>query len=221
MLASLRWLIRKRFGSKALNVESKYIKQTGGRGQYGHVICHFEPGNKGDGYVFNNKITGGRIPKEYIPAIESGISEAMKTGVLAGYPVLDLKVDLVDGSFHDVDSSEIAFKIAASMAFKEGCVKAGAFLLEPVFKVEVECPESYMGDVVGDLNGRRGKVLGIEDLAGNKIIKAEVPLAEMFGYSTSLRSRTQGRATYSMEFDSYQGVPKNIGEEIIKKVKGA
>ena len=209
--------IRKR----AENIESKYIKQTGGRGQYGHVICHFEPGSPGDGYVFNNKIVGGRIPKEYIPAVEAGIKEAMKTGILAGYPMLDLKVDLVDGSFHDVDSSEIAFKIAGSMAFKKGCLKAEAFLLEPVFKVEVECPEPYMGDVVGDLNGRRGKVFGMDDLAGNKIIQSEVPLAEMFGYSTSLRSKTQGRATYSMEFDSYQEVPKTISQEIIKKVKGA
>ncbi len=203
------------------NIETKYIKQTGGRGQYGHVVCHFAPGEKGDGYVFNSKITGGRIPKEYITPIRDGIEEAMKAGVLAGYPVLDLKVDLVDGSFHDVDSSEIAFKIAASMAFKSGCLKASPVLLEPIFKVEVECPENYMGDVVGDLNGRRGKVLGMEDVSGSKIIKAEVPLAQMFGYSTALRSKTQGRATYSMEFHSYEEVPKSISEEIIKKAKGA
>ncbi len=206
---------------EVVKVESKYIKQTGGRGQYGHVICDFIPGEYGKGLVFENLITGGRIPKEYINPVKAGIEEAMKNGILAGYPVSDLKVKLVDGSFHDVDSSEMAFKIAGSMCFKKGCGEATPYILEPIFSVEVECPEENMGDVIGDLNSRRGKVLGMTDRMNLKIINAQVPLAQMFGYSTDLRSKTQGRATYSMEFHNYEEVPKNISDGIIKKAKGA
>lgn len=203
-------------------VESKYIKQTGGRGQYGHVICDFEPGKPGSGFVFVNKIKGGRVPKEFVGPVEEGIKEAMQTGVLAGYPVLDLKVTLHDGSFHDVDSSEMAFKIAGSLCFKEGMRRADPCILEPIFSVEVECPEENMGDVIGDINSRRGRVLGMEDRSGGgKVVRAEVPLGEMFGYSTDLRSKTQGRATYSMEFYSYMEVPKSLSEEIIKKSSGS
>lgn len=202
------------------SVDLKYAKQTGGRGQYGHVICNFEPGEAGTGYVFESEVTGGRIPKEYIPHVQAGIEEAMKGGILAGYPVMDLKVTLLDGSYHDVDSSEMAFKIAGSMCFKKGGEQADPCILEPIFAVEVECPEENMGDVMGDLNSRRGRVLGMEDKAGNKIVKAEVPLSEMFGYSTDLRSKTQGRATYSMEFENYLEVPRSVSDEIIKKNKG-
>nr|MCH9660598.1 elongation factor G [Bacteroidota bacterium] len=203
------------------NVESKYIKQSGGRGQYGHVVCDFEPGEPGSGFVFVNSIKGGKVPKEFIGPTEQGIKEAMQTGVLASYPLLDLKVTLKDGSFHDVDSSEMAFKIAGSMCFKEGTKKASPCILEPIFSVEVECPEANMGDVIGDLNSRRGRVLGMEDKAGGKLVKAEVPLGAMFGYSTDLRSKTQGRATYSMEFHNYMEVPKTLSDEIIKKSIGS
>ncbi len=212
---------REAIKSEALKVETKYIKQSGGRGQYGHVVCDFVPGEYGKGFVFENLITGGRIPKEYINPVRDGIEEAMRSGVLAGYPVADLKVRLVDGSFHDVDSSEMAFKIAGSMCFKDGCNKAIPYILEPIFQVEVESPEENMGDVIGDLNSRRGKILGMADRLNLKIITAHVPLSEMFGYSTDLRSKTQGRATYSMEFNSYKEVPKSVGDEIIKKTKGA
>jgi len=201
-------------------IEGKYIRQSGGRGQYGHVVCSFEPGEPGKGYQFENRVVGGRVPKEYVPAVEAGIEEAMKSGVLAGYPVTDLKAFLDDGSYHEVDSSEMAFKIAASMAYKDGCAKADPSILEPIFALEVECPESYMGDVMGDISSRRGRVTGMDNLSGNKIIQAEVPLATMFGYSTDLRSRTQGRATFTMEFKNYQEVPKNVLEEIVKKSKG-
>ena len=200
--------------------EYKYAKQSGGRGQFGHVFIKLEPQEPGKGYEFENKITGGVIPKEYIPAVDKGIQEAMQNGVLAGYPVVDVKATLYDGSYHDVDSSEMAFKIAGSMAFKEAAKKASPILLEPIMKVEVEVPEEYMGDVIGDINRRRGQVASMEDRAGNKIITAMVPLAEMFGYSTDLRSFTQGRGTYSMEFDHYEEVPKNVAEEIIKKRNG-
>ncbi len=212
---------REAIKSEAIKVETKYIKQSGGRGQYGHVICDFIPGEYGKGYVFENLITGGRIPKEYIGPVRDGIEGAMKNGVLAGYPINDLKVKLVDGSFHDVDSSEMAFKIAGSMCFKDGCSKASPYIMEPIFEVEVECPEENMGDVIGDLNSRRGKVLGMSDRMKLKIIKARVPLSQMFGYSTDLRSKTQGRATYSMEFYNYEEVPKSVSDEIIKKAKGA
>ncbi len=197
--------------------EHKYAKQTGGRGQYGHVFIKLEPLGPGEGYEFVNKITGGVIPKEYIPAVDKGIQEAMQNGILAGYPVTDVKVTLYDGSYHEVDSSEMAFKIAGSMAFKEAARKADPVLLEPIMKVEVEVPEEYMGDVIGDINRRRGQVSSMDERSGNKIVTAMVPLAEMFGYSTDLRSFTQGRGTYSMEFDHYEEVPKNVAEEIIKK----
>ena len=197
--------------------ECKYAKQTGGRGQYGHVHIKLEPKEAGTGYEFINEISGGVIPKEYIPAVDKGIQEAMQSGILAGYPVVDCKVTLYDGSYHDVDSSEMAFKIAGSMAFKDACRKANAVLLEPIAKVEVEVPEEYMGDVIGDLNRRRGQINAMDDRMGLKIVNAFVPLAEMFGYSTDLRSATQGRATYSMEFDHYGEVPTNIAKEIMEK----
>ncbi len=197
--------------------ESKYIKQTGGRGQYGHVVLTVEPSDPGKGLEFVNKVVGGAIPKEYIPAIEKGVKERMETGVVAGYPLRDVKVTVIDGSYHDVDSNEMAFKIAGSMGFSDACKKADPVLLEPIMKVEVLVPQEYMGDVIGNLNGRRGKVQGMKVRAGAQAIEAAVPLMEMFGYATDLRSRTQGRATYSMEFDRYEPVPKNIAEAIIKK----
>ena len=200
--------------------ECKYAKQSGGRGQYGHVFIKLEPKEAGSGYEFVNEISGGVIPKEYIPAVDKGIQEAMQNGVLAGYPVVDFKVTLFDGSYHDVDSSEMAFKIAGSMAFKDACRKATPVLLEPMMKVEVEVPEEYMGDVIGDLNRRRGQINSMDDRMGLKIVNAFVPLAEMFGYSTDLRSATQGRGTYTMEFDHYGEVPANIAKEITEKRKG-
>ncbi len=205
---------------KEVEQEHKYAKQSGGRGQFGHVYLRIKPSEPGEGFIFHNDIKGGAIPKEYIPAVEKGIVEAMQGGVLAGYPIEDVEVSLYDGSYHEVDSNEMAFKLAASMGFKEGCRKAGAAILEPLMKVEVEVPEEYMGDVIGDLNRRRGQVNNMSDRSGNKIIDAFVPLSEMFGYSTDLRSSTQGRATYSMEFDHYEEVPKNVSEEIIKKRNG-
>jgi elongation factor G len=200
--------------------EYKYAKQSGGRGQYGHVFLKVKPGEPDSGFVFHNEIKGGSVPREYIPAVEKGCEEAMQTGVLAGYPIEDVEVTLYDGSYHDVDSNEMAFKLAASMGFKEACRKASPAILEPMMKVEVEVPEEYMGDVIGDLNRRRGQVNNMGDRAGNKIVDAFVPLSEMFGYSTDLRSATQGRATYAMEFDHYEEVPKNVAEEIIKKRNG-
>ncbi|HHH72220.1 MAG TPA: elongation factor G, partial [Sulfuricurvum sp.] len=200
--------------------EYKYAKQSGGRGQFGHVYLRIKPADAGSGYTFHNEIKGGVIPKEFIPAVEKGCEEAMQNGILAGYPIEDVDVTLYDGSFHDVDSSEMAFKLAASMGFKEGARKANPAILEPMMKVEVEVPEEYMGDVIGDLNRRRGQVNNMGDRSGNKIVDAFVPLSEMFGYSTDLRSSTQGRATYSMEFDHYEEVPKNVAEEIIKKRNG-
>lgn len=202
---------------KAVEKEHKYAKQSGGRGQYGHVFIKLEPMEPGSGYKFINEISGGVIPKEYIPAVDKGIQEAMQNGVLAGYPVVDFQVTLYDGSYHDVDSSEMAFKIAGSMAFKEACRIANSVLLEPIAKVEVEVPEEYMGDVIGDLNRRRGQINSMDDRMGIKIVNAFVPLAEMFGYSTDLRSATQGRGTYSMEFDHYGEVPSNIAKTIIEK----
>ena len=197
--------------------EGKFVRQSGGRGQYGHVWVRLEPQEPGAGYKFENGIVGGVVPREYIPAVDKGIQEQMGNGVLAGFPVVDVKVTLFDGSYHDVDSSEMAFKIAGSMAFKEGALKAGAVLLEPIMKVEVETPEDYMGDVMGDLNRRRGLIQGMDDVAGQKLLRAEVPLSEMFGYSTSLRSMSQGRATYSMEFLKYAEAPANVAEAVIKK----
>ncbi len=200
--------------------EYKYAKQSGGRGQYGHVFLKLEPMEPGSGYEFVDAIKGGVVPKEFIPAVDKGVQEAMQNGVLAGYPVEDVKVTLYDGSYHDVDSSEMAFKLAGSMCFKEGAKKANPIILEPIMKVEVEIPEDYMGDVIGDLNRRRGQINSMEDRHGNKIVNAFVPLAEMFGYSTDLRSATQGRGTYAMEFDHYEEVPKNVADEIIKKRNG-
>ncbi len=200
--------------------EYKYAKQSGGRGQYGHVFLKLEPMEPGSGYEFVDEIKGGVVPREYIPAVDKGVQEAMQNGVLAGYPVEDVRVTLYDGSYHDVDSSEMAFKLAGSMGFKEGAKKANPVILEPIMKVEVEIPEDYMGDVIGDLNRRRGQINSMEDRHGNKIVNAFVPLAEMFGYSTDLRSATQGRGTYAMEFDHYEEVPKNVADEIIKKRNG-
>ena len=205
---------------KPVDQESKFVRQSGGRGQYGHVFLKIEPQKPGSGYEFVNEIVGGAIPKEYIPAVDKGIQEQMLNGVIAGYPVEDVKVTLYDGTFHDVDSSEMAFKIAGSMGFKEGAKKADPALLEPVMKVEVVTPEDYMGDVVGDLNRRRGIIGAMEDSPAGKIIRGEVPLKEMFGYATDLRSATQGRAVYSMEFSKYMEAPKNISEEIISKYSG-
>ncbi|MGE4295360.1 MAG: elongation factor G [Campylobacterales bacterium] len=205
---------------KTVNQEYKYAKQSGGRGQYGHVYIRIEPNEKGKGYEFLDEVKGGVIPREFIPAVNKGIEETLKNGVLAGYPVVDVKVAVYDGSYHDVDSSEMAFKLAASMAFKEGSRKAGICLLEPMMKVEVEMPEDYMGDVIGDLNRRRGQIQSMDDAFGVKKVTAIVPLSEMFGYSTDLRSMTQGRGTYSMEFAHYEEVPNNVSAEIIKKRNG-
>ena len=201
---------------KPVDIEGKYIRQSGGRGQYGHVKLKIEPKEPGEGFEFIDKIVGGVIPKEYIPAVENGIKEAMERGIVAGYPVVDVKVTLYDGSYHEVDSSEMAFKIAGSQAFQAGAKKASPIILEPIMDVEVTVPEEYMGDVIGDINSRRGKVQGMDSRANLQIIKAYVPLSEMFGYSTVLRSLTQGRATYTMQFSHYEPVPQNISEELIK-----
>ncbi len=200
-------------------IEGKYVKQSGGRGQYGHAVIDLEPLKPGSGYVFDNTITGGRIPKEYIAPVGAGIQGALEQGVLAGYPMVDIKATLVDGSYHDVDSNEMAFRIAGSMALQEAARRAGVKLLEPVMAVEVVTPEDYMGDVIGDLNSRRGRVEGMESRGSARVVKAVVPLSEMFGYATDLRGRTQGRATYSMQFDSYQDVPDALAEEIVAKVR--
>jgi elongation factor G len=202
------------------DVEGKFIRQTGGRGQYGHVVINLEPGEPGTGFVFEDKIVGGAIPKEYIGPVEQGVKEALENGVLAGYPMVDVKVELVDGSYHDVDSSEMAFKIAGSMAVKEAARQAHPILLEPIMDVEVVTPSDYMGEVIGDLSSRRGKIGGMTQRADAHIVAASVPLSEMFGYSTTLRSMSQGRAIYSMEFSHYQEVPKAKAEEIVSKVKG-
>ncbi len=207
--------------TKAVDVDSKYAKQSGGRGQYGHCKVHFEPmdANAEETFKFESSVVGGAIPKEYIPAVGAGIEEASKTGVLAGFPVLGVKATVYDGSYHEVDSSEMAFKIAGSMAFKEAMQKAGSILLEPIMKVEVTMPEDYMGDVIGDINSRRGRIEGMDDLGGGKIVRAYVPLSEMFGYSTDLRSKTQGRGNYSMFFERYEPVPKSVQEKIVSEHK--
>jgi elongation factor G len=197
--------------------EHKYAKQTGGRGQYGHVYLRMEPQERGKGFEFVDEIKGGVVPREYIPAVQKGVVEAMEGGVLAGYPVVDVKITLYDGSYHEVDSSEHAFKAAASIAFKEGARKAKPVLLEPIMAVEVVTPEEYMGAVNGDLNSRRGMILAMEDAPAGKVVRADVPLAEMFGYATALRSATQGRATYSMEFKKYSPAPSNVAEVVMKK----
>ena len=204
----------------AVNKEYKYAKQSGGRGQFGHVFLRLEPQEPGFGYEFVDEVKGGVVPKEFIKPVDKGVQEAMARGIQAGYPVEDIKVTLYDGSYHDVDSSEMAFKLAASMGFRDGCREANPVILEPMMKVEVEVPEDYMGDVIGDISKRRGQVSGMGDRAGNKIVDAFVPLSEMFGYSTDLRSMTQGRATYAMEFDHYEEVPQNVAKEIIAKRNG-
>jgi elongation factor G len=200
--------------------EYKYAKQSGGRGQFGHVLMEIEPGERGSGFLFDNDIVGGVIPKEFIPAIEKGVREAMGRGVLAGYPLVDMKCRLYDGSYHEVDSSAQAFEIAASLCFQEGAKRAGLTLLEPIMKMEVVVPEQYMGDVIGDLNSRRGRILGMSQRGNAQVIDAEVPLATMFGYVTDLRSMTQGRGTSSMQFANYSPVPPAIQEELISKAKG-
>jgi Translation elongation factors (GTPases) len=200
--------------------EGRFIRQTGGRGQYGHVLLRVMPNEQGGGFVFTNKIVGGTIPREYIPSVEAGIVEAMETGVLAGFPMVDIKIELYDGSYHEVDSSEMAFKIAGSMGFKAGAEKAAPVLLEPVEDVEVVVPDEYMGDVMGDLNSRRGHIMGMEPRGGAQVIGAQVPLSEMFGYATDLRSATQGRATYTMQFSHYAEVPASIAAEIVARQRG-
>jgi elongation factor G len=202
---------------KFVEQEGKFVRQSGGRGQYGHVWLKIEPNEAGKGFEFFNEIVGGAIPKEFINPVSKGIEEQMQNGVIAGYPVIDVKVTLFDGSFHDVDSSEMAFKIAGSMGFKEGARKANPVLLEPIMKVEVVTPEDYMGDVIGDLNRRRGMILGMDEGPSGKVVTAEVPLAEMFGYATDVRSMSQGRASYSMEFLHYSEVPTNVAKDIIEK----
>jgi elongation factor G len=201
-------------------VEMRYVRQTGGRGQYGHVVISLEPTGPGGGYEFVDKITGGVIPKEYIPSVDAGIQEALTSGVVAGYPMVDVRAILTYGSYHDVDSSEMAFKIAGSMAVKEAARRAKPALLEPIMHVEVVTPDDYMGDVIGDLSSRRGKVEGMEQRGNSQVIRAQVPLSDMFGYATDLRSRTQGRATYTMQFHSYQQVPESIAKEIVARVRG-
>ena len=202
---------------QAVKQEYKFVRQSGGRGQYGHVYLRLEPTEPGSGYEFVNEVVGGAVPKEYIPAVDRGVQEQMENGVVAGYPVVDCKVTLYDGTYHDVDSSEMAFKIAGSMGFREGAAKADPVLLEPIMKVEVVTPEDYMGDVMGDLNRRRGLPQGMDDTPAGKVIRAEVPLAEMFGYATDLRSMSQGRAVYSMEFQKYSEVPQNVADLVMKK----
>ena len=212
---------RETIRTKVARHDYTHKKQTGGSGQYAKVQIAIEPTGAGDGgYEFENKVTGGRIPREYIPSVDAGAQEAMEFGILAGYPLVDIKVTLLDGGYHDVDSSELAFKIAGSMAFKEAARKADPVLLEPMMSVEVTTPEDYMGEVIGDLNSRRGHIQAMEERSGARIINALVPLSEMFGYVGDLRSKTQGRASYSMQFDSYAEVPRNVAEEIIKKARG-
>jgi elongation factor G len=205
---------------KAVKVEGKFIRQSGGKGQYGHVVIEAEPGEPGSGFEFISKIVGGAIPKEYIPAVEQGIKESCESGILAGYPVIDIKARLIDGSYHDVDSSEMAFKIAGSMAIKDAVMKASPALLEPMMKVEVEVPENFVGDVIGDLNSRRGQIESMGSEQGIAKVTSKVPLAQMFGYATDIRSNTQGRGIFSMEFSHYEEVPRNVAEAIIAKSKG-
>ena len=204
---------------KSVEQEGKFVRQSGGRGQYGHVWIRIEPLAEGKGYEFVNEIVGGAIPREYIPAVDKGIKEQLGNGVIAGFPIVDVKVALTDGSYHDVDSSEMAFKIAGSMAFKEGFAKAKPVLLEPIMNVEVVTPEEYSGDVIGDLNRRRGQITGMDETVSGKVVTADVPLAEMFGYATTVRSMSQGRATFTMEFKKYVEVPNNVAETILKKDK--
>jgi elongation factor G len=208
---------RETAGKAVMGVDGKFVRQTGGRGQYGHVVLNLEPQAPGAGYEFVNKIVGGSIPKEYIPSVDKGIQDAMQTGVLAGYPIVDVKITLVEGSYHEVDSSEMAFKIAGSMGFKEALRKSGPVLLEPMMAVEVVTPEDFMGDVMGDLSSRRGHIEGMEPRGNAQVIRAKVPLSQMFGYATDLRSSTQGRAAYTMQFKAYEQVPRSIADEIVSK----
>jgi elongation factor G len=201
-------------------IVAKYVRQSGGRGQYGHVVIDLEPTGPGGGYEFVDQIKGGNVPREYIPSVDAGIEEALDQGILAGYPLVDVRAILTDGSYHDVDSSEMAFRIAGSMALQEAAKKAGVKLLEPVMAVEVVTPDEYMGDVIGDLSSRRGKIDEMGQRGNARVVTAQVPLAEMFGYATDLRSRTQGRATYTMQFHSYQDVPESISQEIVARVRG-
>jgi elongation factor G len=212
---------RETIGRRVEKVQGRFVRQTGGRGQYGHAVIAMEPTDAGDGYEFVDKIVGGRIPREYIPSVDLGIQEAMESGVLAGFPVVDVRVELVDGSYHDVDSSEMAFKVAGSMAFKSAMQRANPKLLEPVMAVEVVTPEEYLGDVMGDLNARRGRVEGLEPRGNAQAIRARVPLATMFGYATDLRSMSQGRATFTMQFDRYEEAPATISAEIVATAGGA
>lgn len=201
---------------RTVKAEGKFVRQSGGRGQYGHVWLELAPNEPGGGFVFENKIVGGVVPKDFIPAVEAGVKDAMANGVLAGYPVVDVVVSLFDGSYHEVDSSEMAFKIAASMGFKEGCQKADPVLLEPIMKIEIVTPEEYLGDVLGDFNARRGRVEDMETSAGAQVIRGFVPMAQMFGYATVLRSLSQGRAIYTIHFSHYEEVPSNLAKEIIE-----
>jgi len=205
--------------TRSVDIDSKFVRQSGGKGQYGHVKVKFEPSGEGEGYIFVNGIVGGVVPREYVPAVEAGIREAMETGVIAGYPVVDVKATLFDGSYHDVDSSEMAFKIAASMALKDGVRKGGPQILEPIMKIEVIVPEDYMGSVIGDVNSRRGRIEGMEARGNAQVVRGFVPLANMFGYVNDLRSQTQGRATYSMEFHHYEPIPRNLQEELVEKAR--
>ena len=211
---------RETIGKAVEKIDGKYVKQSGGKGQYGHAVINLEPALPGEGFEFIDKITGGRIPREYIGAVEKGIRDALDGGVLAGYPLVDLRATLVDGSFHAVDSNEMAFRIAGSMALQAAAKRAGIKLLEPIMEVEVVTPEDYMGDVIGDLSSRRGKIEGMGSRGNARVVTALVPLSEMFGYATDVRSQTQGRAAYSMQFHSYQEVPNTIAEEIVKKTRG-
>jgi elongation factor G len=206
--------------TQAADGDGRFIRQTGGRGQYGHAKIRLVPLPPGTGYQFENETTGGSIPREYIKPIDEGIKEALTRGVLAGYPIDDVRIELYDGSYHDVDSSEMAFKIAGSMAFQDAAKKAKPVLMEPIMRVEVVCPKDYLGDVMGNLASRRGRIQAQENRGGTEIISARVPLSEMFGYATDLRSRTQGRATYSMHFDRYEQAPNNVSEEVIARVQG-
>jgi elongation factor G len=211
---------RETIGKRVDKIQGRFVRQTGGRGQYGHAVINMEPSEPGEGYEFLDRIVGGKIPKEYIPSVDLGIQEAMESGILAGYPVVDVRVELVDGSYHDVDSSEMAFKIAGSMAFKAAMERAKPKLLEPVMSVEVVTPEDYLGDVMGDLNSRRGRVEGLEPRGNAQAVRAHVPLATMFGYATDLRSMSQGRATFTMQFDRYEEAPQTIAGEIVSAARG-
>ena len=212
---------RETVGKRVQNVEGRFVRQTGWRGQYGHAVIALEPAGPGEGYEFIDRIVGGRIPREFIPAVDLGVQEAMESGPVAGFPVVDVRVELVDGSYHDVDSSELAFKVAGSLAFKNAVQKARPKLLEPVMAVEVVTPEEYLGDVIGDLSSRRGRVEGLEPRGSSQAIRARVPLAAMFGYATDLRSTTQGRATFTMQFDRYEEAPPAIAGEVVAAAQGS